>query len=295
MPRARNTRTCKPAFSFEGHTGLVSGLAFSPDGRSLATAALDKTIKVWSLAERRETCALPHPDGVIDVAFHPFKPRLAAASRDGTVKVWDLVNQKELLSVDVGPEACRSVAFSPDGRLLAGGGGEKALRIPAKKEATTVHLWDAETGKEVRRLEAHLGVVRVVAFSPDGRLLATASEDKSAMLWDVAGNRPPLRLSGHASWVVGLAFTADSRRVVSAAAGGGHDQLCEVKLWDTNTGQEVFELLRYKGPWTPGSVAFSGASKQLAVCGSGEIKLWDGTLIEEVVGRPVPLKPPGPR
>jgi WD40 repeat protein len=96
-------------------------------------------------------------------------------------------------------------------------------------------------------------------------------------VWDLATGREHLTLTGHTLWVVSLAFSPDGRRLATAAAGGGHGSPSEGKLWDPDTGQEIYALFTYKGPWIPGCLAFSSDRRRLASAGAGELKAWNAT------------------
>jgi WD40 repeat protein len=255
--------TRRLAFTLDGHAAPVTSVAFSPDGTQLASASQDQTIKVWIRETRREARSLRgHGAPVTCVAFHPDGRRLASAARDSTVRLWDLTTGKEMLSINVGPDVGMSVAFSPDGRYLAVGGGENAFRVPAPPTPGLVRVWDVASGREAFRFMGHTGKVRCVAFSPKGRWLASAAEDRSVRLWDLEAGRQRYSLQGHTGWVVSLAFSGDGRRL--ATAGLVYGYATEVKLWDPSTGQETYPL--FKGPWEEISgVAFSPSGEILAV------------------------------
>jgi len=150
-----------------------------------------------------------------------------------------------------------SVAFSPDGRLLANAGSY-----------ATIRLWDPATGQQAGTLEGHAGRVNGVAFSPDGRLLASGSDDATVRLWDLATGQQAGTLEGHAGWVNGVAFSPDGRLLASTGDDG------TVRLWDLATGQQTGALEGHAGKVN--GVAFSPDGRLLASAGNdGTVQLWD--------------------
>jgi WD40 repeat protein len=199
-----------------GHTDLVRSVAFSPDGRLLASGSDDKTIKLWEVATGSLVRTLSgHTSIVFSVAFSPDGRLLASGSADWTVKLWEVASGSLVRTLSGHPGSVNSVAFSPDGRLLASG-----------SSGTTIKLWEVATGSLVRTLSGHTDLVRSVAFSPDGRLLASGSFDDTIKLWEVATGSLVRTLSGHTSWVYSVAFSPDGRLLASGSA----DKT--IKLWD---------------------------------------------------------------
>ncbi|KAA6213902.1 hypothetical protein CP973_32525 [Streptomyces albofaciens JCM 4342] len=246
------------ANQFTEHTGAVNAVAFSRDGRTLATGSVDRTVKLWDTTTNHMLGTLiGHVGPVYALAFSPDGRILATAGDDSTVRLWDVVHRRQL-AVLTGPVGrVVSLSFSPDGRTLASGSTGNAVR-----------LWDVATRRPVADLAGHSGNVTAVAFSPDGKVLASAGEDRTVRLWDARTHRPLARLTGHLQPVYALAFSSDSHTLAS----GGGDRT--VRLWDVAGRRAAGELTGTADRIS--ALAWAPARPTLAVASyDGIVRLWD--------------------
>lgn len=264
-------RSGKDLLILRRHGSLVTAVAFSRDGKTLASGSRDGSLALWDVATGQDLHPYPgHNYQVMSVAFAPDGKTLASRGGDHTLRLWDTATGKERQRLDLaspadyllktpyswdkdgnltffGPAAgyvrldedyflAQRVAYSPDGKLLAATGLE-----------SSVHLWDAGSGKHLAELEGHKREVRCIAFAPVGKVLASGDRAGIIRLWDVASRKelrrlewpqPPGRFREE---VLALAFSPTGQTI----AAGYSNQV--IRLWDTGTGQLQPKELPYWG------------------------------------------------
>lgn len=248
--------------------------AFTPDGKTLATGDNDGAVRLWNPGTGQLQSTLPlHKTRVLALVFSHDGKTLVSGGVDQVIRFSDMAEGKEREGLRGQVGGCvNALAYSPNGTTLAIGaftrdwpseGGNQAER-PGE-----VLLWDLRAGKELRRLRGHVGGVDALAFTPDGKTLATSGGfDKSVILWDAVEGTQRATLTGHAEPIRSLAMTTDGRILAS----GGWDGV--IKLWDVASGKEQASFRGHAG-WVT-ALAFTPDGNTL-VSGSADrtLKLWD--------------------
>ena len=228
-----------------GHSAQVNRIAYAPDGRTLATASDDRSVRLWEIESLQSRQLRGHTAPVVALAIGPDGRTIASGSGDwrnpkqpGELKLWDAVSGASVADLKGHAGPVFSVAFSPDGKTLASGSADGLVKLwdlakraelakldfgtgvwvrglvftpdgktLASAHWDTVRLWDLATKKHVTDLKGHSEEINALAISPDGAMLATASRDRTAVLWDLASCQKRATLSKEKAWVTDVAFS----------------------------------------------------------------------------------------
>jgi WD40 repeat protein len=271
----------------------VGGVAFRPSGDELAAAGTNQTIGIWDASTGRLKRKFHEGSGTMFALAHSRDgSRLAAAGTDRNVRIWDLNASRPPLILSDEREGLASVAFSPDGHVVATGGGSPphVLQAPPGKvtaaddEGRTIRFWNPATGSAIRDLKGHVGSIHALAFSPDGRRLASAGANGILRIWDPLTGEMQFDLKSNASAIFSVAFSPDGALLVAAGA----DRT--IRCWDVERGRSTHALEGHTN-WVMG-VAFSPDGSRIASAGADQtIRIWDPIRGREVLT----LRGPGDR
>ncbi len=299
----RAVQASRIALTLNGHTDNVWHAVFSPDGKLIASASLDNTVKLWNAANGQEirTLTASAQTGVNAVAFSPDGKWLASAGGDRTIRVWEVASGQEIQRMTGHTEVVFSVAFSPDGKSLASVSWDGTTRLwdaatgaplktlseadariywaafsPDGTRLVTANtswaeswatVWNLETGEKTLTLPGDATIMRSVAYSPDGARILTTGDDQTAQVWDAVSGEKLFTLYSHTDTVSFGAFSPDGMRIATAS----YDR--HIKIWDAATGRELFDLAGHARDAS--SVAFSPDGAQVVSASlDGTVKVW---------------------
>ncbi|MEH1971000.1 AAA-like domain-containing protein [Nostoc sp.] len=260
---------------FSGHTAAVMAVDISPDSSLVASASMDRTIKLWRRDGREIATLKGHQGAVKSVKFSPDGQILASASEDGSIILWQHAPKNASWRIyktfQAHTASVLGIAFSRDGQTIASASWD-----------TTVKVWQRD-GQLLRTFQNYTKGFREVAFSPDNQIIAAGSFDGTVKLWrrDTSGwqNAKTLQpLQGHTSWVLGVAFSPDGKTIASVS------EDTTVKLWQRDSTDGSYRLYKTLKGHSAGvsGVAFSPNGQTIASASLDKtIKLWDIDGIEQ--------------
>src|SRR6266699_2209048 len=192
-------------YTYHGHTSIITGVAWSPDGKRIASASQDETVQVWDATTGKRLLTYQgHTSIVTAVAWSPDGVHIASASADHTVQVWDAATGNHVYTYHGHAGPVNAVSWSPDSKRIASGSDDHK-----------VHIWNATTGGHVFIYYGHGDAVKAVAWSPDGRYIASTSLDGGVQVWNAAGGNLVFTYQGHTSIMTALAWSPDSTLIAS--------------------------------------------------------------------------------
>lgn len=283
--------------SLEGHEQPVWCIAFSRDGKHLASGSLDQSACLWDTDTASLLVRINVGFPVISLAFSPDGDRLATVGPNATARVWNLANPQDSITLSGHARTVMAVSWSPDGQTILTGSKDGTARLWSAVTGSlirlatghsnwvlsvafspdgerfitgsvdrTARIWETQTGRVLRVLGDHGAAVQQVAFSPEGQRVATGSGDRQARLWDAATGRRLLAMEGHLTGISSLAFSPDGGRLATAGAGFSMEVPWLLDntaiVWDLRTGQPLVKLQAHAN--TVVAVAFGPEGRRLA-------------------------------
>ncbi len=282
--------------TYSGHSGKVNAVAWSPDGKRIASGSDDKTVQVWDAFTGHKLVSYDgHSDRVYALGWSPDGIYIASTSNDKTVQVWDATTGMTLVTCRGHSNWVNSVTWSPNGMFIASASNDKTVRvwnattgvllftyrghsfwvnaaiwspdsrrIASASSDKTVQIWDADTGRHSSTYRDHYSPVNTVAWSPAGGRIASGEDDGTVKVWDTSTGRKIFTHQGHSSAVNRVAWSPNAKRIAS----GGNDKI--VQVWDAASGKTIFTYNRHAGPvksvaWSPDGKYIASASEDKTV------------------------------
>jgi WD40 repeat protein len=262
---------CANPIVLSGHKGAVAHLEFSPDGKLLASAGVEYSIRIWDVESGKQVAVLRgHIDTVTRLTWSPKGKLLASASRDKSVRIWDVEKEKEVATKQHG-SSVRLIAWRPDGEQIA-----SVEHVTRENKVEKLFLWDPATGKASRDFKEELSEFRSIAWSPDGEVLAACGEWQKILLLNPHKDEPKLVIDAQALTVDTVAWSPDGKILASGGSEKKGKNRGTVKLWNPTTGKLIrsivaddYEVTRIQ--WKPDG-------KSLAIDANDDtIRIWSST------------------
>ena len=239
---------------YHRHASTITAIAWSPDGKRIASGSMDNTVRVWDTADGKNAYIYRgHSSWIGDVVWSPDGKRIASASADNTVQIWDAFDGGNVYTYKGHIYWVNTVAWSPDGKRIASAGADK-----------TVQVWDATDGGNVYTYEGHIAYVNRVVWSPDSKRIASGSWDKTVQIWNAADGRNISIYRGHSDQVRTVAWSSDGTYIAS----GGNDYT--VQVWYATTGENVCTYrghsdIVYTVTWSPDHIYIASGGDDTTV------------------------------
>ena len=264
-------------FTYHGHTDWVWSVAWSPDGKRIASASGDETAQVWDATSGDHLIRYTgHSDSVYSVSWNPVwgtgipgGRRIASASYDKTVQIWDPTFGDHFYTYTGHTDWVWAVAWSPDGKRIASAGGDKSVQV-----------WDAVNGGHIYTFRGHSAPVHAVAWSPDGKRIASSSADGTVQVWETVYGMHLYTFQPYFTSIWSIAWSPDGKRIASA---------CDnktVQVWDAANGDHLY--IYYGHTDFVYAVSWSPDGKRIASSGDDKtVQVWDatnGTLFSKYTG-----------
>jgi eukaryotic-like serine/threonine-protein kinase len=246
IPKPARVATATPLplgttlYVYRGHSDQVYTVAWSPDGKRLASGSRDETAQVWNATDGGNVYTYTgHSNSINAVAWSPDGKRIASGSFDDTVQVWNAADGSNAYTYRGHSDVVYAVAWSPDGQRIASASLDK-----------TVQVWNAADGSDVYIYRGHSDKLWTVAWSPDGIRIASGSSDETVKIWDAADGGNPITCTGHTNSVLSVAWSPDSERIVS----GSYDRTA--RIWNAADGGHIYTYTGHTGSidavaWSP--------------------------------------------
>ncbi|MBN2533117.1 MAG: PD40 domain-containing protein [Spirochaetales bacterium] len=259
-----------PALQVQGHSGSITAIAFSPDGKKLVSGGSDGTINIWEVSSGRLiTYCKEQPAAIKAIALSPENNFFVSGSDDGAVAVWDLESGQLIAGYKEHRRSITALVFSSYKKIFA-----------TASDDCTIKIWEYGNKESIATCKGHAKAINSIAFSPDGRLIVSGSDDTTMKIWEMQTGNLITTLQAHTQAVSTVAYSPQGRFIAS----GGWDGA--VRLWDAQTGKCVAECLRHTGIIT--IVRFSPDGLYV-ISGSWDagIKVWEvpgGKMKAEMFG-----------
>ena len=251
-----------------GHEDIVYSVSFHPNGKTVATASLDGSVRIWNLASGAEISHIKAAQfGAVSASYSPNGQHIVTANGFSSIDIWDTNNGEKTASYNADKRTFYQANYSPDGQSIIGAsGGENAYywdlnneqgnfafedqyaasltakfnmdgtKVVTSSDDETARIWDAHTGKEILSLKGHTDTLSDASFSPDGQLVVTAADDGTARIWDGNTGETIAVMSGHNGPVLSAIFSPDGRTILTASA----DKTA--RIWNVDTGVNTMIL-----------------------------------------------------